>query len=194
MAYMMVYFMHCYKRFSLFFGLFCWLSLALASSGEINIRYAELMQGDEAYTLNADMEIRVDLAIEEAINKSVPLTFLIEFQIVKVRKYWFNDEIVTTTKEIVLSYHALTRQYLVKQDAHQKSYASLNEALQALSQINEWKVVASKELEKGENYQAALLMRLDKTKLPKAIQVDAIGSEDWNLVSPVFEWSIKEIK
>lgn len=186
--------MRFYKKVSLFFGLLGWLSLAIASSGEINIRHAELLPGEDAYTLNADMEIRVDQTIEEAINKSVPLTFSLEFQIVKVRKYWFNDEIATTTKEIVLSYHALTRQYLVKQDAHQKSYASLSEALQALSQINEWKVVASKELEKGENYQGALLMRLDKTKLPKAIQVDAIGSEDWNLSSDVFEWPIKEIK
>jgi Domain of unknown function (DUF4390) len=191
---MMVYFMRFYKRISLFFGLFCWLSLAMASSGEINIRHAELLPGDDAYTLNAEMEIRVDQAIEEAINKSVPLTFSVEFQIVKVRKYWFDDEITTIKKEIVLSYHALTRQYLVKQDAHQKSYSSLGEALQALSQVSEWKVVATKELEKGESYKAALLMRLDKTKLPKAIQVDAIGSEDWNLSSEVFEWSIKEIK
>ena len=36
-------------------------------------------------------------------------------------------------------------------------------------------------LEKNEVYNAALLIRLDQTKLPKAIQVDTIASEKWNL-------------
>ncbi len=191
---MMVYFMQYCKKISVVFGLFCWLGLALASSSAIIIRYAELTPADDALVLNADVDIHVDQAIEEAINKGVPLNFLIEFQLVKPHKYWFDDEIVTLSKEVILSYHALTRQYLVKHETHQKSFETLGEALQALMQISDWKVVAKKELEKGESYQAALLMRLDKTKLPKAIQVDAIGSEDWNLVSPVFEWPIKEIK
>jgi hypothetical protein len=48
-------------------------------------------------------------------------------------------------------------------------------------------------LEKGEVYKAALLIRLDQNKLPKAIQVDAIGSEKWNLASEKFEWTLKEL-
>jgi hypothetical protein len=37
-------------------------------------------------------------------------------------------------------------------------------------------------------------VRLDQTKLPKAIQVDAISSEKWNLTSQKFEWTLKDLK
>jgi hypothetical protein len=191
---MMGFFMQYCKKFSLFFALFFWLSVALGASSEIHISHAELVSSDETYALYAEMDIYLDQVIETAINKSVPITFQITFDLVKKRKYWFNEDTVSLNKELVLSYHALTRQYLVKQDGQQKSYSSLSEAIQAIAQVSGWKVFARKELEKGEVYQATLQMRLDKKKLPKAIQVDAISAADWNIESSPFEWSFKEDK
>ena len=195
----MASFMHYCKKLSNFWGwgLFLLLlgmfSLALAAESSIRIKSAELQPLDDFYSLSADVEISFDKEIEEAVNKGVPLSFLIEFQIVRPRKYWFDDEIVTTSQEMTLSYHALSRQYLVNRGAHQQSFESLNEAAQALGQIDEWKVVEKSVLEKGETYRAAMLIRLDQTKLPKAIQVDTIGSEKWNLISQKFEWTLKEL-
>ena len=159
----------------------------------IQIKTAELHANNEFYSLDADVDMRLDKDIEEAVNKGVPLNFVVEFQIVSPRQYWFDDEVVTTTQNITLSYHALTRQYLVNRGKHQQSFESLGEALGDLAEINEWKVVEKSLLEKGEVYKAALLIRLDQNKLPKAIQVDAIGSEKWNLASEKFEWALKEL-
>lgn len=189
---MMVYFMRYCKKLSLFLGLFCCLSLAAASSSEIRVHHAELVSSEDDYALQAALDIYVDQAVETAINKSVPLTFLVEFQLVKPRRFWFDQKVIAASKELELSYHALTRQYLLKQDSQQKSFSSFSEALQALAQINHWKVVPKKELEKGASYQATLTMRLDKKKLPKAIQADAIASEDWNIASLPFSWPFKE--
>lgn len=168
-------------------------SLAIAAESSIRIKSAELEPLDGFYSLSADAEMSFDKEIEEAVNKGVPLSFLIEFQIVRPRKYWFDDEIVTTSQEVTLSYHALSRQYLVNRGVHQQSFEGLSEAAQALGQIDEWKVVEKSDLEKGETYRAAMLIRLDQTKLPKAIQVDTIGSEKWNLTSQKFEWTLKEL-
>ena len=178
---------------SLFVLLLGMFSLAIAAESSIRIKSAELQPLEDFYSLSADAEISFDKEIEEAVNKGVPLSFLIEFQIVRPRKYWFDDEIVTASQEMTLSYHALSRQYLVNRDAHQQSFESLSEAAQALGQVDEWKVVEKSALEKGETYRAAMLIRLDQTKLPKAIQVDTIGSEKWNLISQKFEWTLKEL-
>jgi hypothetical protein len=124
----------------------------------------------------------------------VPLSFLVEFQIVEPREYWFDDEIVTISKSVTLSYHALTRQYLVSFDTHQKSFESLAEARHQLMRVRDWRVVEKTQFDKDETYRAALLMRLDKAKLPKAIQVDTLASEHWNLVSPIYTWPIKDFK
>lgn len=189
---MMGSFTRYFKKIS-FLLLFSTLSLAFAASNSINIKSAELQQQDDYYSLDAEVEIIFDKEIEEAINKGVPLNFLVEFQIVIPWQYWFDDEVVTTSQNITLSYHALTRQYLVNRGAHQQSFELLSEATKGLAEISDWKVVEKSLLEKGEVYNAALLIRLDQTKLPKAIQVEAIGSEKWNLTSQKFEWVLKEL-
>ena len=184
--------MHFCKKFSFLLLLICAASLAFAADSGINIKSAELQAQDDYYGLNADVDMTFDKEIEEAINKGVPLNFLIEFQIVSPRKYWFDDEIVTVSQTVSLSYHALSRQYLVNRAGHQQSFASLSEAMNELLTLNEWKVADRALLEKPDVYKAALLIRLDQTKLPKAIQVDAIASEKWNLSSQKFEWTLKE--
>lgn len=190
---MMAYFTRYCKSISLLLLLTC-ASLAFAGNdNHIQIKSAELQAQDDFYSLAADVDMRLDSDIEEAVNKGVPLNFLVEFQIVSPRQYWFDDEVVTITKNITLSYHALTRQYLVNRGKHQQSFETLSQALADLASFSDWKVAEKSLLEKGEVYRAALLIRLDQNKLPKAIQVDAIGSEKWNLASEKFEWTLKEL-
>ena len=184
--------MHFCRKASLLLLLICATTLAFAASTSINIKSAELQLQDDYYGLDADVDMSFDKEIEEAINKGVPLTFLIEFQIVSPRKYWFDDEIVTVTRTVSLSYHALSRQYLVNRGGHQQSFETISEAIHELVELNDWKVIDKSLLEKPEVYKAALLIRLDQTKLPKAIQVDTIASEKWNLTSQKFEWTLKE--
>ena len=189
----MAFFMRFCKKLSLLLLVFCTLSIA-AENSSIVIKNAELLALDEQYTLEANTEIVFDAEIEEAINKGVPLHFLIEFQVFKPRKYWFDDEVITKSSQVSLSYHALTRQYLVKHESQQKSYESLNEAKQALGEISAWKVFDKSLIDKDEIYFAALLIRLDQAKLPKVIQVESLASEKWNLSSQKFQWQLKELK
>lgn len=189
-----------YKKTKQFLCLFLTLLLlssvnsAFAAGSSLSIRNVELSLQDDSYELNADVDIKFNAEIEQAISKGFELNFLIEFQLVSPRKYWFDDEIVTSTHHVMLSYHALSRQFLlVRTDAQglqsqQKVYSSLEEAKQALAEIRDLKVFPKSELEKAESYKAVLLMRLDYKKLSKALQVDAIGSDDWKISSPRYEW------
>ena len=176
---------------SFFVSLLLSSSMVFAATNSILIKEADLQLVDDFYLLNAEISIDFDAEIEEAINKGVPLHFLIEFQVVSPRKYWFDDEIITTTNRVVLSYHALTKQYLVNRETHQKSFETLDEAVDELLQLTDLKVFEKVLIEKDANYKAALLMRLDQAKLPKAIQVDAIASEKWNITSQKYEWPLK---
>jgi len=189
----MASFMRYYKKTNvllclLFFVLFA-VPLAWAATSSLSIKTAELVAEDEVYVLNADFDLNLSGAVEEAINKGVPLNFLIEFQITSPRRYWFDDEIVTATSIVTISYHALSRQYLINRDNHQQSFASLQEVKAEFSHLREWQVLEKNLLKKGENYKAALRVRLDQSKLPKPLQVDALGSEDWNMVSERYRWT-----
>ncbi|MCB5185543.1 DUF4390 domain-containing protein [Methylobacillus gramineus] len=160
-----------------------------AAQSSLQIKSAELLPIEEAYLLDADFELTLSPAVEEAVNKGMSLNFLVEFQVVSPRKYWFDDEIVSLTSKVSLNYHALSRQYLVNRDGHQLSFTSIQEAKEELSSIKGWQVLEKDLLKKGETYQAAVRMRLDQSKLPKALQVDTLSSEDWNMVSERFRWT-----
>ncbi|WP_264193878.1 DUF4390 domain-containing protein [Methylobacillus caricis] len=155
----------------------------------MQIKSAELLPIEEAYLLDADFELTLSPAVEDAVNKGMPLNFLVEFQVVSPRRYWFDDEIVSLTSKVSLSYHALSRQYLVNRDGHQLSFTSIQEAKEELSSIKGWQVLEKDLLKKEEAYQAAVRMRLDQSKLPKALQVDTLSSEDWNMISERFRWT-----
>lgn len=185
-------FMPCCKKIKqLFFvlGLFLCTGTLLAAGSSLHIRSANLITYEDDYLLNADAEINFSPEIEKAILKGFTFNFLIEFQLVSPKKYWFDDEIVTTAQTVSLGYHALTRQYIVMRNEQQRTYASLDEAIEDLSVIQDMKVFQKSHIEKGEQYQAVLLMRLDHKKLPKALQIEGIGSDDWELISQRFTWS-----
>ena len=155
----------------------------------ITVKSADLIPVDDSYVLDADVDIKFNDDIVEALLKGFELNFLIEFQLVSPRKYWFDDEIVTVTSHVALSYHALSRQYLIIRGEQQKTFANLDDAIAELANIHDIKVFTKSDVEKGLVYKAALLMRLDPHKLPKALQVDALSSDEWKMLSQRYEWS-----
>jgi uncharacterized protein DUF4390 len=185
--------MHYCKKFSLLFGLLFFCLQSLANPSSIVIKSAELTPEGAVYKLNADLEIELDEKIKEAINKGVSVEFLYTFELVSPRSFWFDKEIVSTSTSISVSYHALSRQYLVSQSGRQTSHEILSEAMIELIQLYDWKVLDKSMIESNREYKASLRVKLDQTKLPKAIQVEAIGSEDWQLASEKFEWMPKDL-
>lgn len=194
---MTAFFMHyCKKIKQLFFGLslFFLVNISFASSNSLHIRSANLIVYENDVLLNADAEINVSAEMEKAIQKGFTFNFLIEFQLIRPRQYWFNDEVATTVQQVSLSYHALSRQYIVMRNEQQRTFPTLDGALEDLSIIQDLKVFEKSDIEKGESYQALLLMRLDHKKLPKALQVEGIGSNDWKMSSQPFEWTPNILK
>lgn len=198
---MTAFFMHYCKKIkqlllaSLLACLFAmFTTTAIANNSGLSIQNAGLELVEDSYMLNADVDIKIGEEMEQAIVKGYVLNFIVEFQLVVPRKYWFDDEIVTVTRRISLSYHALSRQYLIIRGDQQKTFASLDDAIDDLSHIRDLKVLQKSDVEKSKAYKAALLMRLDQTKLPKALQVDAVSADDWKMVSQRFEWTPSLIK
>jgi hypothetical protein len=183
--------LYCKKIRQLLFAisLLLFMGIAQAAGSSLYIRSANLITYEDDVLLNADAEINFSSEMEKAILKGFTFNFLVEFQLVLPRQYWFNDEVVTTTQQISLSYHALSRQYIVMRNEQQRTFASLDAAIEDLSVIQDLKVFQKSDVEKGEPYQAVLLMRLDHKKLPKALQVEGYASKDWKMSSQRFEWS-----
>ncbi|WP_371440357.1 DUF4390 domain-containing protein [Methylovorus sp. MM2] len=160
-----------------------------AAASSLHIKTAELVATNESYALHADFDLNLSAEVEDALSKGIPLTFLIEFQLLSPRKYWFDDEIISASSQVTLSYHALSRQYLVNRNNHQQTFVSLQEAKEELSHLRDWQVLDKTLLKKGEIYHAGLRIRLDQSKLPKPLQVEALGSANWDMISERYHWT-----
>lgn len=159
-----------------------------ARAGSIDIRNPQLLPADEGgYALSADFRIDFSPRLEEAVAKGVTLYFVLEFELERPRWYWMDEKLANRSQTWRLSYHALTRQYRLSTGTLHQSFATLEEALQMLSRVRRWQVI-DQSLRPGDNYQAALRLRLDISQLPKPFQVSALASRDWNLNSDWLMW------
>ena len=133
--------------------------------------------------LNATFEFEMPQALEEAVAKGIAIYFNIEFELFRKRWYWLDRQISSSTLTYRLSYSPLTRQYRLARGGLSQPFESLDEALNLLKSVRQWKVIEPGMLSPRESYDAQVRMRLDVTQLPKPFQVNAITSREWNLAS-----------
>lgn len=169
------------------------LGLSLgAVAAEVEIHNAQLLPGDDGYTLSADFAFEFNSRLEEAVTRGVVLHFLVEFELTRSRWYWLDEKVASRSQTLRLSYNALTRQYRLSSGsgALHQNFASLDEALRILSRLRHWAVLdKGAALRPGDAYQAALRLRLDPSQLPKPFQLTALANREWNLASDWLAWT-----
>lgn len=179
-----------FRRLILALLLLCASAAALAQGHGIDVRRAAVSMADDHYVLDADIDVVLSAPLDDALHKGIPLYFVLEFEMVRSRWYWFNDRAVSTQQGYRLSYNALTRQYRVGVGAFYQNYATLSEALQVMSRVRRRQDLEPGTLSKGTPYTAGLRLRLDTSQLPKPFNLNALGSREWSLGSDWHRWTV----
>ena len=188
-------FMHCLKKIKLSIFFSFWMILffsssTIASDNSLIIKTAEINSQFEAYFLNADFDLSFNDDLDEAIRKGIPINFVIEFELKKPRKYWFDEEVTKKTKEILLTYHALSKQFTLTESENRLiAFDNLTQAKNELKKIKNWRIFDKSQIDDTEKYSAYLQVKLDQTKLPKQLQADITSNQEWQLASKQFQWT-----
>jgi hypothetical protein len=164
------------------------LALACAASARadgISVISAELQPTEEGYVLDAAFDINFSPTLEDALNRGVVMTFLLEFELTRPRWYWLDEKIAQVENSWKLSYNALTRQYRLSVGSLYQNFDRLEDAKRVLSRVRNLSIADKSALKQGATYDAAVRLQLDVTKLPKPFQINALASREWNLSS---EW------
>ena len=171
-----------------------WLLCAVALAEGISIKSAELTHTDGGYTLEARYDIDLSPTLEDALVRGLTLTFVSEFELVYPRwwtlNFW-NKKLAEREAAYRLSYNALTRQYRLALGGFHQSFDNVEQALAVLGRVRFNPAVEDDDVEPGSVYIANVRLRLDTGKLPKPLQLDAIGSRDWNLASEWYRWTFQ---
>ena len=154
-----------------------------ARADVIEARNVSVVQGDDVLMVRADFGFELTQRLEEALNHGVALYFVVEFELVRPRWYWFDEKAASEKLTLRLVYHPLSRRYRVSRGALYQNFPTLGEALRTLATVRDWAVVERERLKPEEDYVAMLRMRLDTAQLPKPFQVSALTSREWTLAS-----------
>ena len=170
------------------------LQLAVAWAQGMHIKSAELTPSDAGYSLEANYEITLPHALEEALVRGLVLPFVIDFDLT-YQRWWtlnlWNRTIAAFRQKHRLSYNALTSQYRLSFGNLHQNFDTLEDALAVLGRVRQRAAFARDEVEPGDVYIAALRLRLDTAQLPKPLQINALGSRDWNLSSDWYRWTFQ---
>jgi hypothetical protein len=167
-----------------FGGLLLLLAAAPAQAEEIEVREVALRSVDEGLSLDVDFGFELTPRLADIVANGVPLYFSVEFELTRRRWYWFDETAASQRLSLRLSYHALSRQYRLSTGLLQQSFPTLEEALNVLSRVRNWVVVARTVRLSDADYEAAVRMRLDTALLPKPFQLSALTGRDLHLESP----------
>ena len=167
--------------------------VSLARADSIFVQSVDLAPENGDYVLSASFNIALTPTVEEALNRGVPLYFLVEFELIYPRwytLYFWNKQLVDVQQIYRLSYNALTRQYRLSYGILHQTFDTLDSALSVLGGISNQPVFDESLIEEDRVYEAQLRMRLDTARLPKPFQIDALASNDWDVSSSWFRWTL----
>jgi hypothetical protein len=162
------------------------LCLAVATparADSISVQRASLQADGSGWSLDTRFDFELNANLEDAVNKGIPLYFTTDFELGRARWYWFDEQPVSVSQTIRLSFQPLTREYRVSTGGLQLGFSTLKDALAVIKHITSWHVIDKGQVRQGETYTASVRMQLDMALMPKPFQVDAVNNRDWTLVS-----------
>ena len=156
-------------------GLQLLLVLACVWGGTVRgqgVELASLQTSQSDGALNLEFAARVTLpgAVEEALQRGVPLYFVAEARLLRSRWYWRDERVARVSRTWRIVYQPLTGTWRVGLGGLHQTHATLAEALSAASSSAGWKLADLSRIERDSSYTIEFSYRLDTTQLPGPMQ------------------------
>jgi hypothetical protein len=160
-----------------------------ARADVIGVTNAELRVEEDALVLNAEFDLALNATLDEALQKGIPLYFVLEFELTRPRWYWVDEKVLTATSQNRVAWQALTQTYRISSGLLAQSLTTAAEVERFLSRVTAREVGRRDQVVRGDRYVASVRLRLDTNQLPKPFQVNAIASREWTLDSGWHRWN-----
>jgi hypothetical protein len=172
-----------------------WLGLLLAPplhAADFFITGIHTRLQDNVYLLDANIDYRFSDEALEALDNGVPLTFQLNIEIQRKRRWWLDAEVADLQQRYRLQYHALSHQYLLQNLNSGAFYAfhTLSAARDAMGTLRDYPLLDEQLVEEGEEYEVLLQTELDIEALPSPLRPLAYITPAWRLNSDWYTWSL----
>lgn len=162
-------------------------------SAEFKIESVESELRDGVYHIDARFDLNLSRVMRSALLNGVTLIIGAQVELKRPRRYWVNEDIATLEQRYSLSYHLLSRHYLVTDlnTEIQRNFHSLDTAVDFLNSAAELPSVDADLLNPELAYLAYIRVYLVRSELPLALRVKAYSLRQWKASSPWLLWQIQ---
>jgi hypothetical protein len=167
-----------------------------ALDGLLEVRSAYMNVDSGVFQLFARVAYPVNEDIRAALKDGLTLTFDLDVIVARERRFWVDDDVANYTLQRELVYHAVSDRYLTRDldprsSMQQHSYATLEEALEALGTVDAWPVLVAPQLAANREYRVSLRAGVRRGRLPDTLRVLLFWTDDWHRESEWFSWSLQ---
>jgi uncharacterized protein DUF4390 len=165
-----------------------------ALDGVLEVRSAYATPEQGVFQLFARIVYPVNDDIRAALKDGLTLTFDLDVVVSRERSFWMDQTVAEYTLKRELSYHAVSDRYLTRElgtgSSDQHSYATLEEALEALGTVDAWPFLLAPQLSQNRTYRVSLRAGVRRGRLPDTLRVLLFWTDDWHRESEWFSWSL----
>jgi hypothetical protein len=161
---------------------------------EVRSAYVNIEQG--VFQLYARVQYPVNDDIRAALKDGLKLTFELDMVVSRERRFWMDADVFNYTLKRELMYHAVSDRYVTRElDSRssnpQHSYATLEEALEALGTVDAMPILVSSQLAANREYRVSLRAGVRRGQLADTLRVLLFWTDDWHRESEWFSWSLQ---
>ena len=159
------------------------LTLACSSAAQaqgVELAGLQVQKLEGALTIDFNARVNLPRAVEEAVQRGVPIYFVAQAQLLRNRWYWRDERVARVSRSWRLAYQPLTNSWRVGLGGLNQTFPTLAEAMAIASRSAGWKLADLSQLDAGDKgYYLQFSYRLDTTQLPGPMQFGLGGQGDW---------------
>lgn len=132
----------------------------------------QVQRDDRVLDLSYNLQLELPRTLADALQRGVPLHFVVEARVRRVRWYWRDATLAAGQRSWRLTYQPLTRQYRVASTGGlSRSYETLDEALGLVRRAGRWSLDLREEPALDAEYELDFSLKLDVSQLPGPVQI-----------------------
>lgn len=161
-------------------GLLLALAAPLRAGAQgVELATLQVQRSDGALTLDFNARVNLPRAVEDALQRGVPLYFVADARLLRKRWYWRDERVARVSRSWRLAYQPLTGSWRVGLGGLNQTLPSLADALAVASRSAGWKLADLAQLDADKDHYLEFSYRLDSSQLPGPMQFGLGGQGDW---------------
>jgi hypothetical protein len=182
-------------------GLLLLLSLAVAAplraADDIELQAFNVGTRAGKYEFSGRAIVPADDEVRTALASGVTINLRLEALVEKRNKYWVDETVEKGRLQRELSWNALSQRYVLRYDSkeaeagRQQTFATLEEALVAAGDVQNWAVVVEAELDPDASYRFSMRASLRRGRLASTLKDLTFWTRYWNHRSEWQSWTLR---